>query len=147
VVPVPEQEIARRPRPVPTAESRPFWDAARRHELRLPWCPACATYLFPPPPRCPRCLGRPLDWTTLSGRGSLQSWTTVRLDVLAGVEAPFVIGEVAPAEQPDLVLVALIVGPAPDRLRSGMAVEASFVDHDATALLQFGAPGAPGGAV
>ena len=40
-----------RPAPVPDPESQPYWDAAARHALELPYCDACARYVFPPPSR------------------------------------------------------------------------------------------------
>src|SRR2546428_769385 len=45
------------PVPVPTPETRPFWEAARRHELWLQRCRACGAYVFYPRAACPRCLG------------------------------------------------------------------------------------------
>src|SRR3989454_480679 len=63
------------PVPVPTPETRPFWEAARRHELWLQRCRACGAYVFYPRAACPRCLGAELEWRRVSGRGRLHTFT------------------------------------------------------------------------
>src|SRR5439155_375957 len=65
------------PLPVPTPETRPFWEAARRHELSLQRCRACGAYVFYPRAACPRCLGPDLEWRRVSGRGRLHTFTVV----------------------------------------------------------------------
>src|SRR5207249_214878 len=49
------------PVPVPTPETRPFWEAARRHELSLQRCRACGAHVFYPRAACLRCLVVELD--------------------------------------------------------------------------------------
>jgi uncharacterized OB-fold protein len=114
-----------RPVPVATAETRPFWEAAKRQELSLPRCPRCALLHYPPPPRCPKCLGIELRWERLSGRGRLKAWTTVAIDLLPGVKPPYVIAEVELAEQPDLVMVAHVTG---GPLRVDAEVDTAFAE-------------------
>lgn len=118
--------VGLRPVPLATMETRPFWEALRRHELQLPRCARCGRLHYPPPPRCPECLDSELVWTTLSGRGRLASWTTIHTNLSDGIPPPFVIGEVEPEEQPGLVLVALVVGTPSAELRHGMEVEIGF---------------------
>ncbi len=125
----PSRDIAApapRPVPVATVETRPFWAAALAGELQLPRCVACDRLYYPPPPRCPSCLGDRLAWTRLSGGGRLAAWTTVHLATLPGVAPPFVLAEVELAEQPGLILSALLVGAPAQRLRIGTAVEVTF---------------------
>ena len=57
-----------KPLPVPSPESQPFWDACRRHELRLPRCPPAAL-LVPTERRLPWCLSDQFEWALASGRG------------------------------------------------------------------------------
>jgi hypothetical protein len=97
-----------RPIPVPDAVTRPFWEALRQGELRLPLCPSCRIVLYPPPPACPKCLGAELEWRALSGRGRLTSWTDISLDVLPGVTPPFTIAAVELLEPGRPEIVALI---------------------------------------
>src|SRR3546814_6301025 len=91
--------VMSRPIPVPTAETRRFWQAGFRGELVLPHCPHCSRYFFPPPPRCPVCLSPQLQWERVSGYGRLRSWTDVYLDAISGIPVPFTIAEVELGEQ------------------------------------------------
>ena len=65
------------PLPVPTPETRPFWEATRRHELLLQRCRACGRHHFYPRGACPHCLSADLEWQRVSGRGSLHTFTVV----------------------------------------------------------------------
>lgn len=60
--------------PSPTPETLPYWEAAARGELSLPFCPSCDAYVFYPRGSCPRCWGIELTWRTLSGNGRLHSY-------------------------------------------------------------------------
>src|SRR5437773_1498029 len=65
------------PVPVPTPETRPYWEAARRHALELPRCCTCGHCFFYPRAACPRCLSGDLEWVRASGRGTLHTFTVV----------------------------------------------------------------------
>src|SRR5262249_61660914 len=65
------------PLPVPTPETNPFWDAARRHELTLPRCSPCGRFFFFPRAICPRCLSTEVEWQRVSGHGTLHTFTVV----------------------------------------------------------------------
>jgi len=67
-----------RPLPKPTPTSRPFWDAAKRHELQLQRCGGCRAFIYYPRDRCPHCLSDQLEWQPVSGKGTVYSYTTVR---------------------------------------------------------------------
>lgn len=119
-----------RPVPVPTQETRPFWQACAAGQLLVPRCAACAVHLLPPPPRCPHCLSASLEWVALSGRATLQRWTEVSLDVLPGVAPPFIVAEGELIEQKGLILVALLAHANPAQLRSGLPLRVEFVGTD-----------------
>src|SRR2546426_986699 len=61
------------PVPVPTPETHPFWEAARRHELWLQRCRACGEYVFYPRAACPRCLGAELEWGRVAIVGAAEA--------------------------------------------------------------------------
>jgi uncharacterized protein len=65
------------PRPLNPELSRPFWDAAKRHELVMPRCRTCDHLFFYPRSECPRCLSTNLGWMKVSGRGRLHTYTVV----------------------------------------------------------------------
>ncbi|MCP5265633.1 MAG: OB-fold domain-containing protein [Burkholderiaceae bacterium] len=94
------------PIPCPDAHTRPFWQAAARGVLSLPRCGCDPQLLYPPPPRCPRCLDETFEWVELSGRGRLWSWTEIAVPWFPGAPVPSVVAQVAPDEQAGLLLLA-----------------------------------------
>jgi uncharacterized OB-fold protein len=117
------------PLPVPTPETRPFWEAAHRHELTLPRCRACGAYVFYPRAACPHCLSADLEWCRLSGRGTLHTFTVVHRGLKNfPLAAPYVIAIVELAEGPRLMTNLIGIEPDPARLRVGMPVEVVFED-------------------
>ena len=117
------------PIPVPTPETRPFWAAARRHELSLPRCRGCGTLVYFPRAVCPRCLGSDLAWEVLSGRGTLHTFTVVHRGLKDfPLGTPYVIAMVELAEGPRLMTNLVGVEPDPARLRIGMPLEVVFED-------------------
>ncbi|MCB1342201.1 MAG: OB-fold domain-containing protein [Pseudooceanicola sp.] len=111
--------------------TEPFWAAAREHRLTAARCAGCATYRMPPTPFCPRCHAQALDWPTLSGRGTLYSFTVVRRLAMAGAEAhlPYVPCVVTPDDAPDVRLISCLVGCTTDRIRIGMALHVGWHDR------------------
>ena len=117
------------PIPLPTPETRPFWEAARRHELQLRRCRACGRHHFYPRAACPHCLSADLEWRRASGRGTLHTFTVVhRGQRDFPLPAPYVIAIVELAEGPRLMTNLVGVAPEPDVIRIGMPVEVTFDD-------------------
>jgi hypothetical protein len=117
------------PLPVPTPETRPFWEAARRHELCLQRCRACRRYVFFPRAACPHCLGADLEWRRVSGRGTLHTFTVVHRGQRGfPLGPPYVIAIVELAEGPRLMTNLVGVEPDPTKIRIGMPVEVVFED-------------------
>ena len=52
-------------------------------ELRLQRCKACELMRYPVGPACPWCSGNAFEWTPVSGRGTVYSYTEVRHPVLS----------------------------------------------------------------
>ena len=65
------------PRPYNAEVSRPYWEAAKRHELVLQRCKPCGHWVWYPREICPFCLSQDLDWAPVSGKGRLYSYTIV----------------------------------------------------------------------
>src|SRR3972149_2908585 len=97
----------RKPLPIPLNPdtSRPFWDAARRHELLMPRCKTCARIFFYPREACPVCLGSEIEWVRLSGNGRLPSSTAIHQPVSAAFQpdVPYVYALVQLDEGPRVV--------------------------------------------
>jgi uncharacterized OB-fold protein len=140
-----------RPLPAPDSDSLRYWESLRRHELSLQRCRECGKFRFPPTKSCPTCLSGQSEWSPVSGRGVVYSYTTVTHSVVPGWSkfAPYTVVLVRPEEIPESdvrvrvnTATNLIAGDYVDsRIRevfSGLAVTASFVDIDAdTSLLRW----------
>jgi uncharacterized OB-fold protein len=117
------------PLPVPTPETRPFWEAARRHELQIQACRACGTYLFFPRALCPRCFAADLEWRRVSGRGTLHTFTIVERGQRGfPLATPYVLAVVELAEGPRMMTNLVGIEPDPAKIRIGMPVEVVFDD-------------------
>ena len=115
-----------KPLPQPDLDSRPYWDAARRHKLTLPRCQRCDHTSFPPRPRCSRCLSQELVWVEMSGRGVVHSFCVMHDDLIQGFQPPYVIAHVELEEQTGLLLTVNILDCPVDQVRIGMPVEVAF---------------------
>ena len=111
------------PRVIPV--TRPFFDAAKEGRLRLPRCPRDGVFFYPRS-HCPDCWQDDWEWTDLSGRGEIYSFTVDRIghDPALAQDVPFVIALVALEE--GARVVANVVGCRPEDVRVGMPVEATF---------------------
>jgi uncharacterized OB-fold protein len=67
------------PMPRVTPVNRPYWEACNRGMLMIQRCQAasCGRHVFYPRVCCPHCGGGDLEWTAVSGRGTLVSYTDV----------------------------------------------------------------------
>ena len=108
--------------------TREFWSGAARGELRLPRCEACQRFVWYPESPCRHCGGARLSWETVSGRGTLFSWSVLRFAWIPqfAEQLPFVSGLVAIAEDPAVRLVTTIVDCAPEDLRCDMPLGVVF---------------------
>ena len=126
------------PNPMNAELSRPFWNAAKRHELALPRCKTCSNTFFYPRERCPNCLSDDLDWTHASGMGRLYSFTIVYQTAHPAFqpESPHVYAIIQLAEGPRIPS-NLVDCPIEDA-KIDMPVEAVFDDvSDEYTLVKF----------
>src|SRR4051812_43264729 len=80
-----------KPLPYPDADTAPYWDYAKRHELRMQGCADCGELRFPPRPMCPQCHSMRDDWVRMRGTGTIYSWIVVHPPVLPAFadDAPY----------------------------------------------------------
>jgi uncharacterized OB-fold protein len=114
-----------------------FWHSGRDGRLRFLRCGDCGWYLHPPGPVCPRCHSRALAAVTVSGRGTVHSYTVNHQQWYPGQLVPYVIAIVDLPEQEGLRLTTNIVGAPPERLRIGMPVRVTFAERDGVHLPLF----------
>lgn len=116
-----------RPLPEISESNRPYWDAARRHELVLPKCGSCGKFFMPPRAWCPHCFSRDhLTWTPASGQGTVESFSLMYLTPFEDyVETfPYVLATIKLVEGPQLM--ANIVNSDLNAIRIGSVVKVCF---------------------
>ncbi|MBI4640928.1 MAG: Zn-ribbon domain-containing OB-fold protein [Candidatus Tectomicrobia bacterium] len=116
------------PRPIDPGLSRPFWEAAKRHELVMPRCKKCDHLFFYPRSECPRCFSSDLEWVKVSGKGRLHAFTVVRQPANPAFtnDAPYVYAVVQLDEGPRMV--SNVVECNIEDVRVDMLLEAVFDD-------------------
>lgn len=117
--------------PLPDVEwapTRELFAGAARGELRVTRCNLCASLVWYPGTPCRTCGAERQEWVTVSGRGTLFSWSVVRFPWIPQFKSivPFVTGLVALEEDPRVRLVSRIVDCAIEDLRCDMPVIADF---------------------
>lgn len=117
-----------KPLPTITSLTRPYWEAAKNHELRLQRCDDCGHVWFPPSYCCPKCLGDHMTWTKMSGRAKLWSWIDIWQMYYRGFaeERPYIVAYVELEEGPRLM--STIVDVEGSDLCCDMPLEVTFDD-------------------
>jgi acetyl-CoA acetyltransferase/uncharacterized OB-fold protein len=115
-----------RPLPLITAENEFFWSSGADGTLRLQECRACESLIHPPAPVCRYCRSRDMGVRIVSGKATLAGFTTNHRFSLPGLPAPYVVAQVAIAEDPRVRLTTNIVECDPDQLELGQQVEVVF---------------------
>ena len=117
-----------KPIPVPDADSKPFWDACKQHELRIQQCSDCHTYRWQPGPICYNCNSWNYEWTLMSGNGTVYSWIIIQQPIIPTFDVPYVGALIALAEQDNCRLLSNIVECDPHAIYNNMPVEVIFED-------------------
>ncbi len=116
-----------KPLPLPSAETREFWEGCKRGELLMQQCADCGTYRFFPRPMCHVCNSFSAEWSKVSGRGKVFSWVVVHQasPAFAG-DVPYVVASVQLSEQDDLRIFGNVEGCSPKDVELNMPVEVFF---------------------
>lgn len=88
-----------------------FWQHCAAGELRIQSCGSCGRLRHPPRPMCPWCRSSEREWTAVSGRGHIWSYTVVHPPLLPvfAEQAPYDVVVVALEEDPTIRLVGNVV--------------------------------------
>jgi uncharacterized OB-fold protein len=129
-----------KPMPRITEFDRPFWEACNEEKLLLQVCRAagCRRFIFYPRVCCPHCGRGNLEWTEVSGQGTLRSFTILHhaQHQSFAAELPYCFIVVDLAEGP-MMFSRLESIPEPQSGVLGRQVEAYFVDHTPDQKLPF----------
>jgi uncharacterized OB-fold protein len=87
-------------------------------------CQNCVHVVFYPRTHCDACQSDQLAWETVSGVGTIASYTVVRRGVSADFEAPYIIALIDLAEGPRMM--SQILDADPEALAVGLSVSVDF---------------------
>ncbi len=118
-----------RARPLPTPETRHFWDGTNAGELRLQRCDACSKIYFPPRPFCPSCASSTVSVFRASGRAILYSYV-IHHQPAPGFTPPYAIAVVQLEEGPRMMTNIVDCPQTPDALVLDMKLEVAFQKLD-----------------
>ena len=116
----------KKPIPVPSPESQPYWDGLREQRLMMPRCDDCKRYWFPPSLLCPRCNSANWRWTKTNGRGRIYSYVVYHrvYHPAFAQEVPYTVAVIELDEGPRMY--SNVIGVPPDQLSCDMKVEVAY---------------------
>ena len=109
-----------------TDENAHFWRGGATGTLSFLRCDACSTYVHPPSPICPECLGKQLAPHAVSGRATLTTYTVNHQPWIPGFEPPYIVAIVELEEQRGLRLTTNLVHCEEADVRIGMPLQVTF---------------------
>ncbi len=114
--------------PTPDADSKPFWDGCRDHQLKFQKCSDCGEVRWPPSIICPRCHSRDTQWIEASGRGAIHTFAVYHQAFHPAFKdkLPYVVAVVRLDEGP--MMLTNVVGCPPESLECEMAVQVAWDD-------------------
>ena len=119
-------DVPGRPLPQITLENEFFWTSGADGLLRLQECQSCQALIHPPAPICRYCRSHDLGVRAVSGKGTLSAFTVNHRFGFPDLPPPYVIAQVAIAEDRRVRLTTNIVDCNPDALELGQPVEVQF---------------------
>ncbi len=138
-----EEPVAegQRPLPVPTPETKHFWEGTRAGELRLQRCDDCRHTYFPPRPFCPKCASRKVSVIKATGKAKLFSYV-IHHRPAPGFTPPYAIAVVELEEGPRMMTNIVGCPQTPEALVLDMPLEATFEKQSDSITLPFFKPAA-----
>ncbi len=119
-----------RPLPELTPANDWFWTSGADGTLRIQGCSDCGELVHPPVPICPYCRSRSSKPTAVSGRGTIVGFTVNTHRWLPDFDPPYVIANVALAEDPRVHLTTNIVGCEPGDVQIDQEVSVQFLQQE-----------------
>ena len=113
-----------------TDRNRHFWQGGKRGKLQFLRCGACQTWIHPPQPVCPECLGKDLAPDAVSGRARVLTYTLNHQPWVPAADHPYCIAIVEIEEQRGVRLMTNIVNCPPEEVEIGMPVRVVFEEQE-----------------
>jgi len=124
--------------PIPSRLGEGHWAAARAGHLALQHCRNCGHWVHYPSAVCDQCLSSDLEWAEVSGRGTVETFSTVYRSFAAefAADVPYTVAVVRLEE--GVNLLTWLIEIQPEDVVIGMPVQATFEQiSDAIALHRF----------
>ncbi len=117
----------RKPLPLITSADKPFWEAAKRHELMTYRCLNCGAY-YSVVIDCVKCSSPRMEWVKVSGKGKIYTYVVYHqlYNPVWKENIPYNAAWVQLDEGP--LILTNIVGIKNEDLRVGLPVEVIFDD-------------------
>ena len=132
-----------RPLPELTPANEWFWTSGADGVLRIQGCGECGELVHPPVPICPYCRSRDTKPTAVSGRGTVVGFTVNSHRWLPDFDPPYVVANVALAEDPRVHLTTNVIGCDPADVGIGQEVTVRFEQHEDVLAAAVRADGIP----
>ena len=119
----------KKPLPNMNADTKPFWEGCRAHQLKIQTCGNCGIVRWPPSFICPKCHSQDTRWIDSSGKGTVYSFIVYHKafhPAFTG-ELPYTVALVELDEGPRMI--ANIVECNHDEIYCDMAVEVTWNDR------------------
>ena len=127
-----------RPLPTITPLTKPFYEAAKRHQFVLQRCVECKKFRYPIAAQCPYCASQKYEWAEVSGSGKVSSWIIYEqtFHPYFVKDLPYNVIQVDLEEGPRFY--SNLLGVKEEDLRYQMRVKAEFEDvNEEIALIKF----------
>jgi uncharacterized protein len=110
--------------PTPSSISKPFWDSCKAQAMQIQKCGSCETYAFYPVYVCPECASRKLNWTAVSGKGTIHTFTVAAKSIFEEVEGPMIVALIELEE--GAMMTTNVVNADPAAVKIGMPVKLCY---------------------
>jgi uncharacterized protein len=127
-----------KPIPIPSIESKPYWDGLKQHKLLMQRCDGCGKFWFPPSLLCPHCNDGRFTWSETKGTGRVFSFVVYHRVYHPGFadEVPYTVAVIELDEGPRLI--SNVIGIPPDQVVCDMRVKIAYDDiTDAMTIPKF----------
>ncbi len=127
------------PKPVPEGDilTAPFWQQANERRLAIQRCLRCRTFYHPPVSTCYDCLATDLEFESVSGRGTIYSFTIThdaRQPAFQAIQ-PYAVVVVELEEQAGLFVFSNMPAATLEELQIGAGVVVEFEELENRQLL------------
>ena len=116
-----------------------FWTSVREHAMKLPYCLSCRAFFYYPRQVCPACWSPEIEYRPVRGTGVVWTYSVVRSahgnPTVWHDRIPYAVALVDLDE--GVRIMANVVDCSVDAVRSGLAVQLTYIDVEGTTLPAF----------